>query len=75
MIARALIQDSQNADKPLEHFEMMMATNLHERTEAVLGAKVLNEPEVFPFILEHVQKVLTPEDWEALKARLGVNQS
>ena len=71
---KALIQDSQNSAKPLEHFEMMMmATNLYERADIVLWAKALNEPEVFPFILEQVQKMLAPEDWEALKAKLGIN--
>ena len=69
-----LIQDSQNTDQPLEHFDMMMmATNLDERAEIILAVKALNEPEVFPFILKHVQQVLAPEDWEALKAKLGIN--
>ncbi len=71
---RKLIQDSQNSDQPLEHFKMMlMATNLYERAEIVLWAKALNEHEVFPFILEQTQQVLAPEDWEALKTKLGIN--
>lgn len=71
---KALIQDSQNSDQPLEHFKMMlMATNLYERADIVLWTKALNEPEVFPFILEQVQKVLAPEDWEALKTKLEIN--
>ncbi len=70
----ALIKDSQNTDQPLEHFKMMLlGTNLYERAEIVLAVKALNEPEVFPFILKHVQQVLTPEDWEALKAKLRIN--
>ena len=52
---------------------MMMATNLDERAEIILVVKALNEPEVFQFILKHVQQVLAPEDWEALKAKLGLN--
>jgi hypothetical protein len=52
---------------------MMMATSLYERAEIFSTVKPLNGPEVFPFILEHVQQVLTPEDWEALKAKLRIN--
>ena len=70
----AIIFDSETTDKPHEHFEMMMmATNLYERAEILLAGKARNEPEVFPFILKHAQQVLAPDDWEALKAKIGTN--
>jgi iron-sulfur cluster repair protein YtfE (RIC family) len=71
---KAIIHDSETTAKPLEHFEMMMmATNLYERAEILLTVKPLNEPEVFPFILEQVQQVLAPEDWAPLKTKLRIN--
>jgi len=50
---------------------MLIASNLCEVLERSTG-KALNEDEVFPFILKRAQRVLAPEDWEALKAKLRI---
>ena len=50
---------------------MMPAMNLDERAEMLAAGRAMMPAEAYQGFLGLTEKLLKPEDWAALKARLG----
>jgi len=53
---------------------MLPAMNLNERAGLISASKNMMPPEVFQSRLDLISKRLTPDDWAALKVKLGIDK-
>jgi hemerythrin-like domain-containing protein len=68
-----MIMASQKPDELRENFEMMLpAINLYERVEMIKAGQASMPPEAFQGFLKLTEHVLSPDDWTALKSKLGI---
>jgi|GEM_PF-5294444 len=66
-----MIMASQKPDELRENFEMMLpAMNLYERVEMIRAGQASMPPEAFQGFLKLTERVLSLEDWTALKSIL-----
>jgi hemerythrin-like domain-containing protein len=66
------ILTSQKPDELKYNLEMMLpAMNLYERAEILNAGRASAPPEMFQAVLKLAERVLSPNDWTALKSKLG----
>ena len=64
---------SQKPDELKYNLEIMLpAMNLCERAEILNAGRASAPPEVFQLVLKLAERVLSPNDWTALKSKLGI---
>jgi len=65
------IMTSQKPDELKGNFEMMLpAINLYERVEMIGAGRATMPPEAFQGFLKLTERLLSPEEWAALKSKL-----
>jgi hypothetical protein len=66
-----MIMASQKPEELRESFGMMLpAMNLYERIEMIEAGRASMSPEAFQGFLKLAERLLSPEDWTALKSKL-----
>ena len=64
---------SQKPDELVENLGMMLsASNLYERAGILMGGRAIMPPEAFQTVLKFAEQVLSPNDWVALKSKIGI---
>jgi hypothetical protein len=64
---------SQKPEELRENFEMMLpAMNLYERVDMINQGRSTMPPEAFQAFLKLAEHLLSPDDWKALKSKLGI---
>ena len=64
---------SQKPDELMENLGMMLpASNVYERAGILMGGQAIMPPEVFRTVLRFAEQVLSPNDWAALRSRIGI---
>ena len=64
---------SQKPDELMENLGMMLsASNLYERAGILMGGRAIMPPEAFQTVLKFAEQVLSPNDWLALKSKIGI---
>jgi len=67
------ILGAQKPEELSESVEMMIpAMNLYERADMLLGGKASIPPQAFQALLKIVERVLSTDDWTALKSKIGI---
>jgi hypothetical protein len=64
---------SQKPDELKYNLEIMLpAMNLDERAEIINAARASAPPEMFQAVLKLAQQALSPDEWTALKSKIGI---
>ncbi len=72
-IFRAILA-SQNPEELKYNLQLMLpAMNLYERAEILNAGRASMPPQAFQVVLKLAEQVLNPDDWKALKSKIGID--